>query len=96
MRKILYFTLIICLSALPFAGHAQTDSVSFQQTYQQFKEQAFEEFNDFKANAFNEFEQFLSEAWTLYQNFSELSGVYSTKKPDVLPALPTSSGVIDV
>ena len=96
MRKILYFTLIICLSALPFAGHAQTDSVSFQQTYQQFKEQAFEEFNDFKANAFNEFEQFLSEAWTLYQNFSELSGVYSTKKPDVLPALPASSGVIDV
>lgn len=96
MRKILYFTLIICLSALPFAGHAQADSVSFQQTYQQFKEQAFEEFNDFKANAFDEFEQFLSEAWTLYQNFSELSGVYSTKKPDVLPALPASQGVIDV
>ena len=38
----------------------------------------------------------MSEAWTLYQNFSELSGVYSTKKPDVLPALPASSGVIDV
>ena len=96
MRKILYFTLIICLSALPFAGNAQADSVSFQQTYQQFKEQAFEEFNDFNANAFNEFEQFLSEAWTLYKNFSELSGVYSTKKPDVLPALPVSEGVIDV
>ena len=96
MRKLLNYTIIICLSVLSFTCHAQTDSVNFQQSYQQFKEQAFEEFYDFKANAFNEFEQFLSEAWTLYQNFSALSGVYSDKKPEAIPTLPVSSGVIDV
>ena len=87
MRKLFNYTIIICLSVLSFTCHAQTDSVNFQQSYQQFKEQAFEEFYDFKANAFNEFEQFLSEALTLYQNFSALSGVYSDKKPEAIPTL---------
>ena len=96
MRKLLYITFIICLSALPLSSHAQTDSVSFQQSYQQFKDKAIEEFNDFKATAFNEFEQFLSEAWTLFQDFSELSGAYSAKKPEAIPTLPASSGVIEV
>lgn len=96
MRKLFNYTIIICLSVLPFTCLAQTDSVNFQQSYQQFKEQAFEEFYDFKANAFNEFEQFLSEAWTLYQNFSEISGAYSDKKPEAIPTLPVSTGVIDV
>ena len=96
MRKLLYYTIIICLSFLPVFGQAQTDSVSFQQSFQQFKEQAFENFNEFQTNAYNEFEQFLSEAWTIYENFAELSGAYSVKKPEAIPTLPVSSGVIDV
>ena len=90
--------LIIALSwfVLPLVGYGQTDSTRYHQTYQQFKEQAFEEYYQFQQDAFNEFERFLGAAWTEYQGYAGLPGAYPTKKPEFMPTLPTQTGIIDV
>ena len=88
--------LAFCLILLPIAAMAQNDSSSTQQNYLRFLEQARKEYEDFRAKAQNEFEQFLAKAWMEYQSFSGDAGYYAEKKPEELPSLPYSSGIIDI
>lgn len=88
--------LMIGLAFLPLGLKAQSDSSSIAEEYRKFKEQAMQEYLDFTADAQNEFEEFLSKAWSEYQSFAGGKGAYTSKKPESLPIVPVSSGIIDV
>ena len=94
--KILHIA-FLCL-AFSTIGKAQIDSsyIDMREEYQNFWEQALKEYNDFKKHAQTEFEQFLAEAWKEYEGFAATSGLYSKKKPETIPSIETSSGIIEV
>lgn len=90
--RILFISLIL----IPIGLRAQNDSSSFQNNYDQFKEQAQKEYDDFVAQAQSEFEAFLAKAWSEYQSFAGQSGAFSEQKPEVMPSAAVQSGIIDV
>ena len=95
MKKTLFPIITALLILLPVAMQAQVDSSNFQKTYQEFKEQAFQDYDEFRAKAYDEFERFLSEAWTEYQSFAGPSDAYTSRKPETVPSLSVSTGIID-
>jgi hypothetical protein len=90
--RILFISLIL----IPIGLWAQNDSSSFQNNYDQFKEQAQKEYDDFVAQAQSEFEAFLAKAWSEYQSFAGQSGAFSEQKPEVMPSAAVQSSIIDV
>ncbi len=89
---------VLCLLESFMGAKAQEgESVSTcnKQSYQQFKGQAMQEYNAFNVQAVSEYEQFLAEAWNEYHCFSGDKSAFSSPKPENIPALKLSSGVID-
>jgi hypothetical protein len=96
MKAKTLYIIILSLAIFPIRLRAQSDSSSYQNSYEKFKEQAQKEYNDFVAKAQNEFEEFLAQAWSEYQSFAGQSGAFSKQKPEVVPTIGVQSGIIDV
>lgn len=96
MNKTIKLLTILCCLVAPLSVHSQVDSTHYIDSYNDFLERAVNGYDSFQKRAFNEFEQFLNSAWSEYQAFSSQQGIFPTKKPESMPSLPASSGVINV
>ena len=88
------FVLVACVFSSMVAQ--EVDTTTNKYSLDEFKQSFFQDYEDFKAQANSDFERFLSEAWSEYMCYSGLEGVYSSPKPENLPAPKTFSGVSDV
>ncbi len=96
MRTKVTRILSVILVLLPFGMKAQSDTSSYNNIFDKYKEDIFKEYNDFKTQAQSEFEAFLAQAWSEYESFAGKTGIYSSQKPEEIPSLKVQSGVIDV
>ena len=91
-----FFAIAVCLTAFPLISVCQTDSTGYNRSFWDFRENAAREFEQFRQQAYDEFERFLAEAWAEYQCIAGQSSTYSGSKPESVPTLKVSSGVIEV